>query len=128
MKPLRLNRRTVLRGAGSIAIALPWLEIMGRPSPARAAGRQPRAVSWACTSPAAPCARGTPPPARETAFTLGPILAPLAPMQRQLLVLDGLDMKSAVGEQHQAGICALLTGVPQPDGGRAIRAVRPSTR
>ena len=25
----RLNRRTVLKGAGSIAIALPWLEIMG---------------------------------------------------------------------------------------------------
>ena len=25
-------------------------------------------------------------------------------MQSKLLVLDGLDMKSAVGEQHQAGI------------------------
>jgi hypothetical protein len=25
----KLNRRAVLRGAGTVAIALPWLEIMG---------------------------------------------------------------------------------------------------
>jgi len=25
----RLDRRTLLRGAGSIAVALPWLEAMG---------------------------------------------------------------------------------------------------
>ena len=36
MPPFRLNRRTVLRGAGTVAIALPWLEIM-RAEPARAA-------------------------------------------------------------------------------------------
>ena len=28
MPNFRLNRRAVLRGAGSIAIALPWLEVM----------------------------------------------------------------------------------------------------
>ncbi len=32
MDRFRLSRRAVLRGAGSIAIALPWLEIMG-PAP-----------------------------------------------------------------------------------------------
>ena len=26
----KLDRRTVIKGAGTIAIALPWLEIMGR--------------------------------------------------------------------------------------------------
>ena len=36
MAKFRLHRRAVLRGAGSIAIALPWLEIMGTPR-ARAA-------------------------------------------------------------------------------------------
>ena len=37
-------------------------------------------------------------------------MAPLEPMKSRLLILDGIDMKSAVGEQHQAGIIALLTG------------------
>jgi len=36
MPTFRLKRRAVLKGAGSIAIALPWLEIMGRGRRARA--------------------------------------------------------------------------------------------
>jgi len=38
MTSFRLSRRAVLRGAGGIAIALPWLEIMRQERPARAAG------------------------------------------------------------------------------------------
>ncbi len=38
MTPLRLHRRTVLRGAAGVAVALPWLEIMETPRSARAAG------------------------------------------------------------------------------------------
>ena len=34
MPQFRLNRRAVLRGAGGVAIALPWLELM---APARSA-------------------------------------------------------------------------------------------
>ncbi|XXR69806.1 DUF1552 domain-containing protein [Sorangium sp. So ce388] len=34
----------------------------------------------------------------------------VAPVQDRLLVVDGLDMKSARGEQHQSGIIAWLTG------------------
>ena len=30
MSRFKLDRRTVIKGAGSIAIALPWLEVMGR--------------------------------------------------------------------------------------------------
>ena len=37
MAKFRLNRRTVLRGAGSVAIALPWLEIMAPERQANAA-------------------------------------------------------------------------------------------
>jgi hypothetical protein len=49
---------------------------------------------------------------------LSPILAPLEPVKNKLLVIDGLDMKSAVGEQHQAGIIALLTGTVQSSANR----------
>jgi hypothetical protein len=112
MKTHRLYRRTVLRGAGSVAIALPWLEIMGSSSRARAAGASARRLV-VVYQPGGTVRERYTPTGTETAFTLGPILGPLQPVQRQLLVVDGLDMKSAVGEQHQAGICALLTGVPQ---------------
>ena len=39
---LRLTRRSVIKGAGGIAIALPWLEAMTRGRSARAAA-QPNA-------------------------------------------------------------------------------------
>ena len=41
----RLNRRALLRGAGSIAIALPWLEIMGTPEARAAAAPAKRFLS-----------------------------------------------------------------------------------
>jgi len=41
MKPFRLSWRALLRGAGGVAIALPWLEIMGVP---RRASAQPMAA------------------------------------------------------------------------------------
>jgi hypothetical protein len=117
MAKFRLNRRDVLRGAGSIAIALPWLEIM-----------EPERRAFAQTS-ADPAKRFisvyTPggaviqpvnkwsPTGSETAPILSPILAPLEPVKDKILILDGLEMASAVGEQHQSGIIALLTGTTQ---------------
>src|SRR6185503_18736684 len=99
MSTFRLNRRAVLKGAGSIAIALPWLEIMDR-------GR--RAQAQATTFPAKRLVTvfqpgGTvrakyTPTGSETAPVLSPILAPLEPVKSKLLIIDGLDMKSAVGE------------------------------
>jgi hypothetical protein len=53
------------------------------------------------------------PSGSETSFTLSPILAPLEPVKDKITILEGLDMKSAVGEQHQAAIIALLTGTEQ---------------
>jgi hypothetical protein len=106
-----LNRRQVLRGAGTIAIALPWLEAMG-PGTALAAGAPARRFV-AVYTPGGTVYDQWKPSGTESAFTLGPILAPLDPMKSRLLVLDGLTMKSAVGEQHQAGIIALLTGTRQ---------------
>jgi hypothetical protein len=61
------------------------------------------------------------PTGTETAPVLSPILMPLQPILSKLLIVDGLDMKSAVGEQHQAGMIAFLTGTtqnsPPPNGG-----------
>lgn len=112
MKKLDLNRRTVLRGAGSIAIALPWLEAM---APTKAFAQNSSTAKrflsvytpggtvrdrWRCSG-------------SETNFQLSPILSPLENVQQKLMVLHGLDMDSARGEQHQAGIIAFMTGTPQ---------------
>jgi hypothetical protein len=119
----RLSRRTVLRGAGTIAIALPWLEAAGPPR-ARAAGA-PASRFVTIFTPGGTVLNKWRPTGTETAFRLGPILAPLQPVQNRLLVLDGIDMKSGIGEQHQAGIVGWLTGTPQ-SGARREYADGPS--
>jgi hypothetical protein len=121
MKPFRLSRRALLRGAGGVAIALPWLEVMGVPKPARA---QPMAAQRFVSvyTPGGTVLGKWRPTGSETAPVLSPILAPLEPIKNKLLVLDGLDMKSAVGEQHQAGIIALLTGTIQTSANRNYAA------
>lgn len=121
MRTRTLSRRAVLRGAGGLAIALPWLEIMGTPRTARAADPAKRFVSvytpgGTVTDDGAGQNRWRP-TGSETEFTLSPILAPLEPVRAKLLVMDGLRMTSALGEQHQAGIIAWLTGTTQDGGG-----------
>jgi len=118
MKNFRLSRRTVLRGAGSIALALPWLELMREERPAHAGGPLARRFVGVYT-PGGTVHLGRDgtdkwtPTGTETDFALSPILTPLAPVQKQLIVPTGIDMVSAIGEQQQAGIVALLTGTPQ---------------
>ncbi len=111
MPKFRLSRRAMLRGAGSIAIGLPWLEAMA-PKPANA--QESAAQRFiAVYQPGGTVLDRWRPSGGETDFTLSPILSPFEPMRDELLIVENLDMKSAVGEQHQAGICALLTGTPQ---------------
>ncbi|AUX47589.1 hypothetical protein SOCE26_091110 [Sorangium cellulosum] len=112
MSKFRLSRRAMLRGAGAIAVALPWLEIMGTERQAHAQPAPARRF-LAVYTPGGTVIDRWRPTGTETSFTLGPILAPLAPVQDRLLVVDGLDMQSARGEQHQSGIIAWLTGTPQ---------------
>jgi Protein of unknown function (DUF1552) len=121
MRTRLLHRRAVLRGAGGLAIALPWLEIMGTPRTAQAADPARRLVTvytpgGTVIDDGAGQNRWRP-TGTETDFTLSPILAPLEPIRNKLLVMDGLRMVSAVGEQHQAGIIAWLTGTTQDGGG-----------
>src|ERR1019366_5855460 len=50
----------------------------------------------------------------ETSFTLSPILSSLAPFQKRLLVLNGINVKSAgngPGDDHMKGMGHMLTGI-----------------
>jgi len=108
----RLNRRTVLRGVGSVAIALPWLEIM---TPERTARAEPFPATRfvAVFTPGGTVLDKWRPTGGETSFALSPILQPLESVKERLLIVDGVDMASAVGDQDAAGSIAWLTGTPQ---------------
>ncbi len=119
----RISRRAFLRGAGGLAVALPLLDrFAARPRRSAAAGPLAAAgfptrfvVFWT--------ANGTHPSnwfptGGETDYTMSPYLAPLEPHRDQLLILQGIDMPSAVagaGDDHQRGIGACLTGTETVD-------------
>ena len=115
-KKLNLTRRSVLRGAGSIAIALPWLEIM---APTKAYSQEYNLAKRFLTvyTPGGTVRDKWASSGSEFSFNFGPILQPLNSLKSRILIPHGLDMRSAIGEQHQAGIIAFLTGTPQ-DAGR----------
>jgi len=110
MGKFKLDRRTVLRGAGSIAIALPWLEIMGHDKMAHAAGATAKRF-LSVYQPGGTVLDKFWPTATDPSAS--PILTPLAANKAKLLVLKGLNMDCAVGEQHQSGIIGFLTGSQQ---------------
>lgn len=118
-----MSRRALLAGLGGMAATLPFLE--GIPDwllpygTARAApGAPPRRfiVMWTPngTVPDAWGASGS-----ETNFTLSPILEPLTPHKRDILVLDGIDALSAYngpGDAHQRATGQCLTGTELQEG------------
>lgn len=125
MAKLQLNRRSLLTGAGSIAIALPWLEAMGETRTARAQSAPvPLKRFITIYQPGGTVRSGDrgdryTPTGNETAFELSPILAPLEPFKNRMVVLDGLDLRCGDQsmfnvEQHQGGSVGWLTGAIQP--------------
>ena len=128
MTRFKLDRRTFIKGAGTIAIALPWLEVMGR---GRRASAQTAAVplkrfltvsQLGGTVRTGAIGDKYTPTGSETSFTLSPILAPLEPVKSRLLVVDGLNLTCAdqskyAVEQHQGGSVGWLTGAIQPGSG-----------
>ncbi len=112
MPKFRLSRRAMIRGAGSIAIGLPWLEAMS-PEPTAKAATANAQRFIAVYQPGGTVLDRWRPSGGETDFTLSSILSPFEPVKDEILIIEDLDMKSAVGEQHQAGIVALLSGTPQ---------------
>jgi hypothetical protein len=115
MTNFRLSRRAVLRGAGGVAVALPWLEIMGGGRESHAQGATARRF-LAVFNPGGTVLDKWTPTGGETDFVLSPILRPFEPVRDALVVLNGIDMKSAmsaVAEQEAGGMSAWLTGTPQ---------------
>jgi hypothetical protein len=121
-----LSRRTILRGAGGAAVALPMLEAM-QPRRAQAAiGPVKRfIVMFSANGTILPAWTPTP-GATETDFTLSPILAPLEPHKADLVVISGLEQKGAGGDGHQNGISGMLTGQMLGSGPFAGFGVAPS--
>jgi len=112
-----VNRRQFLRGAGSIAVAVPFLSSLHGRAGAEPTPRPKRFVAWFSA-----CGTINPvwtPSGTETAFTFGDILRPLDPYKSDVLVLDGVDMVSTgygPGSAHQKGMGHLLTGTELQDG------------
>ena len=128
MTRFKIDRRTVIKGMGSIAIALPWLEMMSESRRAYAqAAPAPLKRFVSVYQPGGTVRGGADgdkytPTGSETSFTLSPILAPLAPVKDRLLIVDGLDLTCGdqskfMVEQHQGGSVGWLTGAIQPGAG-----------
>ncbi|MFO0750488.1 MAG: DUF1552 domain-containing protein [Myxococcota bacterium] len=105
------SRRAFLRGAGGVAVALPFLASLW-PRKARAEeGLFPKRFVVMFT-PNGTVQKGWLPTGGETNFVLGPILEPLTPFREDLLILEGIDMTSAhygPGDGHQTGMGHMLT-------------------
>ena len=116
--PKRLSRRTLLRGASGVALALPFLDAM-RPRAARAqAAMTPRRIIFAFQANGDEIAtRFT--TVGETNFVFGEFLAPLEPYRQDLLILHKLDKKfgklpaGSVADNHEQGGSSLA---PWPSG------------
>ncbi len=130
-KPTRiaLSRRTVLRGAGKVAVCLPLLEAMACDPPKPKSPGKPGATTSRSGAPKRLICffipNGTIPPewfpdagGSETDFTLKPLLAPLAPYRDKLLVLSGIDNQvylKGIVDNHNEGMSSLLTGTAAGD-------------
>ena len=117
MKPFKLSRRAALRGAGGIAVGLPFLDVM-RPSGRRslAAGTTPPRRFIVFFSPDGSIHENWVPTGTETAFTLSRILAPLESNKQKLVILDGVENKvggygARPGDDHMKGMGGMLTGM-----------------
>ena len=132
---VKLERRRFLKAVGATALTYPFLR--GLPSYAAASGSAPTYMVllftpcgtvrpfWGATDankqdvlfPAAGSA-----PTITNNFVFRDTLAPLAPVQNSVIVLDGLANKAAQGS-HEAGMASLWTGITST-GGAGDRAQR----
>ena len=101
---MALNRREILKLGAASLLAAPFVGLGTR---ARAAGGGPKRLvvvhSPNGTIPHKLGAQGT----DRLSFAAGSILEPLAGLEDQLLVLDGMDFST--GNNHEGGMRAMLT-------------------
>ncbi len=114
-KKTRISRRTLLRGLGGMAVALPFLEAMDQP--ARAATTvAPKRLIVVYTSNGTVLKNWRPGSTGQD-FPITPILEPFdTPLLRpHLSVVSGIEMSSAKklsGNGHAVGMTNMLTGRP----------------
>lgn len=105
------GRRAFLRGAGGVAIGLPWLASW--PGAARAAQPGPFPKRFVVFFTPNGTVKSTwRPTGTETNFQLGEILAPLEPYRQHVSILSGINMstaKNGPGDGHQTGMGHMLT-------------------
>lgn len=105
-----LSRRHLLRGAGGVALALPWLEIMLPGRKAHAAAPKRFMVFF---TPNGTVRSNWAPTGSSTDFKLSRILAPLEPHKQDIVVINGVDQKmGGFGDGHTQGMASMLTGTP----------------
>jgi Protein of unknown function (DUF1552) len=113
VQTFRMNRRSLLRGMGSIAVALPLLDVM---EPVRSAQAQstPAAKRFIVMfSQSGTVYDSWLPTGSERSFQLSPILAPLQPFQSDIVVIGGLRNQAGQtgpGDDHSKGMGSILTG------------------
>jgi Protein of unknown function (DUF1552) len=116
----------MLRGAGGVAVALPWLEVMTPERSSRATPAGPRRF-LAVYQPGGCILERWTPAGTEDAFTLSPTLSPLELLKDSIVVLSGVDMKSALkGPQYSGGMQAWLTGTSRNGAYQTTYAKAPS--
>ncbi len=123
MKNNRLDRRTFLRGAGGVGIALPFLEAMSpRAAFAQSAPRR-YVVCFAGMSLGRDNAgrlEDIVPDGAGASFTLRPPMLPLLPYKDDIVIVSGLRIPiggpgGRLGGFHKSSISPLLSGVLPPD-------------
>lgn len=95
----RLSRRLVLQGTAGLALSLPWLESLTTRK-AKAAGRPRRLLIW--TQPNGTVMDRWAPKAgqTETDFELSEILSPLQRHKADMVVVQNLTQRDAMGHQY----------------------------
>ena len=110
----RINRRTMLRGAGGVAIGLPFLDAMLRPGRTHASAAVPQRLV-VFFSPGGTLLDKWRPTGSTSSFTLSPMMSALTPLKDRLLLLDGLNLsvtEMGYGHPHARGMGGVLTGQP----------------
>ena len=130
----RIHRRTMLRGAGGLALGLPFLSAMLTPRRSHADSSIPTRFLVFYT-PGGTLLDRWRPKGTATDFTLQPMMSPLTPFLDRMVFVDGLSLsvtQLGYGHPHSRGMGGVLTGQPllagsfNTNGGNAGFAAGPS--
>ena len=130
----RIHRRTMLRGAGGLALGLPFLSAMLAPRQSHADTSIPTRFLVFYT-PGGTLLDRWRPKGTATDFTLQPMMSPLTPFLDRIVFVDGLSLsvtQLGYGHPHSRGMGGVLTGQPllagsfNTNGGNAGFAAGPS--